>query len=223
MIAIQSNRPQGRAMRTSRHQLGLLTCLVSLSFLLSFPAQAQTTAPAPLPPDAQLLIDKGVLAAKQQDYLLAIRYFQDARKLSPQAPEIYFDLGLAESKIPGRELRAIAWFGAYLAANPNAQNAAAVKEQIDVLDVKSQSNISHLIQTAQDAAIKIPIGDPNAWPYPGTYHHDVALEGVAGLWAKFGDFEAANNALGLIMMTSDSLGIKKRQKKPFSRHIKILP
>jgi tetratricopeptide (TPR) repeat protein len=197
------------AMQGFCHRLHRLIWMACLSCMLSVLASAQTIGPAPLPPEAVEGIKKGILAAKQQDYLLATRFFQDARKIAPQAPEIYYDLGLAESKIPGRELRAIAWFGAYLAANPNAPNAAAVKDQIDVLEVKSQSNISRLIQTVQDAAIKIPIGDPNAWPIPGTYHHDLALAGVARLWARSGDFEAAKNALGSIVMTSDYLGIKK--------------
>ncbi len=61
---------------------------------------------AELAPDAQQAISKGIIAARQQDYLLAIRYFQDARKIAPDAPEIYYDLGLAESKIPGCELGA---------------------------------------------------------------------------------------------------------------------
>lgn len=77
-------------------------------------------------------------------YLLAVRFFEEARKLAPEAPVIYLNLGLAESRIPGRELRAIAWFGAYLAANPTAPNAAAVKEQIAVLDVKTKATFPAL-------------------------------------------------------------------------------
>src|ERR1700680_2759880 len=136
-------------MQTSRRQLRLLACLLCFSFAIPYGALAQTTAPATLAPEAQAAVDKGVWAAKQQDFLLAIRCFQDARKVAPQAPEVFYDLGLAESKIPGRELRAIAWFGAYLATTPNAPNAVAVKEQIDILDVKSQSNIDRLLKTVE--------------------------------------------------------------------------
>ena len=76
-------------MQSFHRQLRLLTCLVCVGFALPIAALAQTTAPAPLPPEAQEAIRKGILAAKQQDYLLAIRYFQDARKIVPQeAPEI---------------------------------------------------------------------------------------------------------------------------------------
>lgn len=180
----------------------LFSPIVGLLLVLS--VGAQTPDLTPLSPAAQELLRKGVIAAQQQDYLLAIRYFQDARKLAPNDTEIFKDLGLAESKLPGRELRSIAWFGAYLSADPNATNAAAVKQQIDVLHVKCQSNIARLIQSVQDAAVRIPIGDANAWPIPGTYHRDEALSEVAILWASFGDFENANNAIGL--MVDDPLG-----------------
>jgi tetratricopeptide (TPR) repeat protein len=148
---------------------------------------------AELPPDAQEAMKKGIIAAKQQDYLLAVRYFQDARKIAPDAPEIFFNLGLAESKIPSRELRAICWLGAYLAATTNAPNAAAVKDQIDALDVKSQSNLSHLVQTMQDAANKF------TWPDPDSgYHEDQKTAAVAERWAGAGDMTTALKTVGLI-------------------------
>src|SRR6266699_1493919 len=93
-------------------QFYLLVCLAFSGIAQPFAALAQTNAPAPLPAAAQEALNKGIIAAKVPDYLLAIRYFEEARKLAPQAPVIFMNLGLAESKIPGRELRAIAWFGA---------------------------------------------------------------------------------------------------------------
>ena len=119
---------------------------------LAQPLAAQTNVPAPLPSAAQQALDKGIIAAKVPDYPLAIRYFEDARKLAPSAPVIFMNLGIAESRMPGRELRAIAWFAAYLAATPDAPNAAAVKEQIAVLEVRNQSNLSRFLKTVQNAA-----------------------------------------------------------------------
>ncbi len=152
--------------------------------------QDLTPLRAELPPDAQEAVKKGIIAAKEQDYLLAIRYFQDARKIAPTAPEIYLNLGLAESKIPSRELRAICWFGAYLAARPDAPNAAAVKDQIETLDVKSVSNISHLIQTEQQNTAT------SFHPYlAGTYgqwYDDVfCVANIAKSWAGIGDYTTA--------------------------------
>jgi tetratricopeptide (TPR) repeat protein len=111
----------------------------------------------------------------------------EARKLAPDAPEIYFNLGLAESKIPGRELRAIAWFGAYLAANPSAPNASAIKQQIMTLDVANQSTIARLLRTSQDATDRVS----------GQYHVE-GLKAVAARWADFGDFTAALNTVKLM-------------------------
>src|SRR4051794_4347014 len=102
-----------KAISTAR--LCLFVSLAFLSIVPPFPARAQTNAPAPLPPAAQEALNKGILAAKVPDYLLAIRFFEEARKLAPAAPMIFLNLGLAESRIPGRELRAIATFGTYLA------------------------------------------------------------------------------------------------------------
>lgn len=163
-------------------------------FFLAFLALSDTACnasaatPAPLPTDAQEAVNKGIIAAKVPDYLLAVRYFQDARKLAPAAPIIYWNLGLAESKLPGRELRAIAWFGAYLAATPNASNAAAVKEQIDMLDVKSQSNLSRFIKSVEAAASQLPSG----------YDRDHSLGSVAQLWAEAGDLAGAQKTANLI-------------------------
>jgi hypothetical protein len=96
------------------------------------------------------------------------------------------NLGLAESRIPGRELRAIAWFGAYLAANPTAPNAAAVKGQIAVLDVRNQSNVSNFIRSVQAAASQM-----------SGYKRTDGLQRVVGLWAKAGDITAALNTSDL--------------------------
>ena len=148
---------------------------------------AAGTVRAELAPEAQASMKNGSIAAQQQDYSLALRFFQDARKLAPDTPEVFYNLGLAESKIPERELRAIAWFGAYLAANSPAPNAAAVKDQMGVLDVRSQSNVLRLIKSVQDSANEIS-GD----------NKDANLEHVAELWAKAGDIAAAVKTADLL-------------------------
>ena len=148
----------------------------------SFTALAQTNAPSSLPPAAQEALDKGIIAAKMPDYPLAIRFFEDARKLAPQAPVVFMNLGIAESKMPGRELRAVAWFGAYLAALPDAPNAAAVKDQVTVLQVRNQSNLSRFLKTVQDAAGGSSVG----------------LRVVASLWAEAGDIPTALKTANLI-------------------------
>ena len=183
-----------------RHTARLLLAIAVCSGLVQ-PLAAQTSAPAPLPPAAQQALDKGIIAAKLPDYLLAIRFFEEARKLAPQAPVVFLNLGIAESKLAGRELRAIAWFGAYLAANPDAPNAAAVKQQIAVLDVRHQSTLSRLLETVQKAVSKIPgrrgIND---------YEFELNFEKVAIALAQTGNIAAAQKEDALFK-DSDSFKI----------------
>jgi len=144
-----------------------------LTILFANPSQAE------LLPEAQAAVKKGIIAAKEQEWQIAIQSFQDARKLAPDAPEVYYNLGLAESRIPGRELRAIAWFGAYLAATSNTSNATAVDDFISGLQIKNEGNLSRLIKSVQDAAGQTGQNKAND------------LITVGGLWAEAGDMTAA--------------------------------
>ena len=155
-----------------------LPCLIV--FLLLIPASR-----AELPPDAQAAVNKGLLAAKAQEWKIAIQNFQEARKTAPTAPEIFGYLGLAESKIPGRELRAIAWFEAYLNAAPQADNAAAVRNQIASLELKAQANASHLI----DMLIQMEAQLPRAERLGRV--SDIPILGIIRLQACFGNPEGA--------------------------------
>jgi tetratricopeptide (TPR) repeat protein len=172
-----------------------------LALVLAPSVVAQQAPASTLPPEALEAMRKGIIAANGQDYLLAIRYFQDARKTAVDAPEPLFNLGLAESKIPGRELRAICWFAAYLAAAPGTPNVAAVQQQIDVLDVKSEGTITRLITSVQDAAGKLPDADSR----------NQALSRVIGLWLLSGDSSQA-------IATSASLDSAWKQKAAKDLH-----
>ena len=90
--------------------------------------------PSGLPPAVQWIMDRGIAAAQQGDFSTAHNNFMAAWSLEPEAPQIWLDLGLADSRIPGYELRAICWFKLYLMKVPDAPNATAVREQIAALD-----------------------------------------------------------------------------------------
>src|SRR5215471_18436290 len=91
--------------------------LISLAAALTVGPQVQAEN-GNLNPASQTAMERGIAAARQQDYKLAYRYFLEAQKADPDAPQIWFNLGLAASKLPGYELRALAWFQAYLLAVP---------------------------------------------------------------------------------------------------------
>ena len=114
------------------------------------PAIGQTLAPA-----AQAAMERGLASAQQQDYKLAYRYFLDAQKADPEASRIWFNLGLAAAKIPGHEFRAIAWFKAFLLANPTAGSAAAVRSQITQLEVEFEGRLLKVVDALEPVAKSI--------------------------------------------------------------------
>jgi tetratricopeptide (TPR) repeat protein len=111
-------------------------------FIVVSSGSAQTS----LSPSAQKALDAGIASAKAGDYVGAIKTLSDARKIAPDAPAIYFNLGLAESKIPGHEVRAICALEAYLALSPDGTNAAAVRTAIANLETQARSNVDKMIE-----------------------------------------------------------------------------
>ena len=183
---------------------GLYYCF-TVFFIISFTTTTGYCQTTTLPPAAQEAINKGIVAAKIPDYPLAVTYFQEARKAAPQSAEIFFYLGLAESNIPGRELRAICWFGAYLAANPTAANATAVREQINTLDVKNRSSVIRLLNMVQDAMI--PLLSEKLWYAPDRIN-------LVKLWLEMSDVSAATKAANSVD--------KKGENSEFYRNIALI-
>ena len=121
----------------------IILLLVTLTLLTTqLPAAARARE---LLPQAREPYRKGILAAQQQDYKVALRYLLDAEQADPEAPELYFYLGLASSKLPGYELRALAWFQLYLMKVPDAPKAAAIREQIGALEVTFESRLGKIL------------------------------------------------------------------------------
>ena len=145
------------------------------------------TAHAELPPAAEAAVDQGLVAIQKQDFMLANQCLQSAREKAPSA-DVCASFGQAEAKIPGRELRAICWLGAYLAAKPAAADAAAVRGQIDLLQSKSRAKILALIQLAEESAKQMPPGEAR----------DEACQRVAGIWESWGDETRARKVVDLI-------------------------
>ena len=116
-------------------------------------------------------------------------------QVSSEAQE-YLNKGIEETKIPGRELRAMAWFGAYLAANPNASNSAAIKDQIKALDASNIVTLSKLINVYKNATDKLN---------QGPELKDTFLWRSADLWVLLGDVAKAEETAKLMSYVSDPL------------------
>lgn len=125
--------------------------LALLGLLLVVP-QTGMAQGSGLSPQAQGAFDRGLAAAQQQDWRLAIRFFLEAQKTDPDASQVWFNLGLASSKLPDHEFRAIAWFKAYLLVNPAAGNAAAIRSQVERLQNNFESRLGKVIDALEPVA-----------------------------------------------------------------------
>jgi tetratricopeptide (TPR) repeat protein len=76
-----------------------------------------------------------LLAVKVEDWNIALENLLVAQHIDPKSPSVLFNLGLTSEKIPGHELRAIAWFQAYLLAAPASPDATAVRNEVTRLEV----------------------------------------------------------------------------------------
>jgi len=106
--------------------------------------------------DAQTAMDRGMAAAKQKEWELAIKYFTEAQKAAPTSPKALFNLALAYDSAGGRELITIAWYRAYLAAMPDAANAKQVEKRLLELEIKVEATIGKLIREAMKATARLP-------------------------------------------------------------------
>lgn len=141
--------------------------------------------PYDLSSDVSAAMKKAYAAAAQSDYLAALEHFENAHDLAPTAAAIHYNLALAESRIPGRELRAIAWYGAFLAADPKSTKAQAIREQIPKLNSRGSARFLKIVQGTVEQI-------------PSQSLKDAYLTTVAKLWAKTGDYAVAFQTVNAI-------------------------
>ena len=166
-----------------RHFLSLpnwlgLSGLLCLGLVRPYGAGAESAPPVPLVipllPEARAAVDRGLAATRTQNYVAAVRAFQEARQTAPIAPEILYDLGEAESKIPGREMRAVCWYAAFLTVSPAAPQADVIKKEIIRLEAKYQETVRAAIQSVQKAVARTAVANQ-------------ILPSLIALWAEAGD------------------------------------
>jgi serine/threonine protein kinase len=145
-------------------------------------AAAPTESVSPLPAAAEGALNNGLTASKQNEWGLAIRYLEDARKAAPYAPQILTSLAQAESQVLGREPRAIAWLESLLALQPPKEGDAAARKQIAALQLKVEANIGQIISTLNQLASGFAAGSGEA---------NSARQSIGDIQAHFGDFDAA--------------------------------
>lgn len=105
--------------------------------------------------DPEALYNAGVEAAQRQDWRVAIAYFTAAQQRAHLVPRYMYNLGLAHARA-GHEAAAIAWFAAYLVAEPNAPNRSAVWRQIAQLESDLAAKQDAIRQQSYEAALLLP-------------------------------------------------------------------
>ena len=178
-------------MRPVRRVFRVSFCLFA-GLGLSIALHAQEPA-EDLPAPAKEAVEKGLAAAGQKEWKLAIRYFEEARKAAPHSPIALYNLALAETQTPGRELRAVACWEAYLLAAPQTDKVAAIRSQIANLELKTEANTGLIIDMLKSLANKYAAG---------SYEQRSAQQSIAILQAHAGDVSAA--MAGAQQLASDS-------------------
>lgn len=157
---------------------GLIVALTVFVLALGLaPASVSAQAgPSVRPPGAEDALKRGFAMAQRQRWGLAIRYFGNAQKLAPLDPVVLFNLALANDRAPGRNVVAAAWYRAYLAAAPNAQNAEKVRARIVDLEIETEALVLDMLETALTVSAQLK-GTPRL----------VALSRIAGAQAIAGN------------------------------------
>jgi hypothetical protein len=125
--------------------------------------------------------DLGVLKASPVssfERLVATLFEEAAASYSPEA---LFGRAKAEYAKGGRELSAIAWYRAYLAAAPEAGNARLVHERIIELEVEVEAKVQELLNKAGAAAAMLADGDSRIQ----------AFKSIAAIMARAGNIAGA--------------------------------
>jgi hypothetical protein len=105
--------------------------------------------------DPETLFNAGLEAAQREDWRVAIAYFTAAHQRAHLVPRYIYNLGLAHARA-GHDLPAMAWLVAYLTAEPNAPNRAAVWAEIDQIETRVRANIDAFWALGVQAADSLP-------------------------------------------------------------------
>lgn len=138
------------------------------------------------PASARIALHQGLAAVELNEWDLAIEAFERARQSTPEDPAVLLDLALAQDHKGGRSLIAVAWYQAYLAAAPQAEQASRVQRRITELLDGERKRAQLLLAKARETA--------SLW----STAHDSLLAASAGVEAILGDREAAERDIGAV-------------------------
>lgn len=175
-------------MRSLLRAIHAATVLALFATATPFSVRAADTA---LPPEAQEAMARGLAAARQQEWPLAIKHLTEARKIAPTDPQVAFNLALACDKAGGRELLAITLYRSYLAGVPEAANANQVGQRILELEVQTEAGVAKLIRKIKEMVAALPDG-------AAMINRDSTDSFLSYTESQMGDFEGALKTAALL-------------------------
>jgi uncharacterized protein (TIGR02145 family) len=118
-----------------RRQVG---CLIGVVVLLAWVSIALADT---VSEEAQRYMVRGMAAVEMaktpKDYIRAVNEFEQAAKLAPNWPDVYFNLGSVQAKA-GNYGEAMRHYKRYLELAPNAPDSAKVREEIYKLEYRAE-------------------------------------------------------------------------------------
>jgi hypothetical protein len=113
-----------------------IVCLIGVSILLVW---VSVTLAGTVSDEARRYMARGMAAVEMAkspgDYALAVPEFEQAARLAPDWPEIFYNLGLVQSKV-GDYTSAMKSFQRYLDLAPQSPDAAKVRDEIFKLEYR---------------------------------------------------------------------------------------
>jgi len=139
----------------------------------------------PTPADIEKSFKKGLMAAEQGSWDVALKYFNEVLQADQFYFPGYFNVGLVHEKT-GNELAAIAWFQAYLHYVPDAPDRAQVEDEIARLELALETKIGKIVAQAEEAARALPEKTPREFDDGETYDAHPQDDGIAAVCFNLG-------------------------------------
>ncbi|MGQ0686131.1 tetratricopeptide repeat protein [Bradyrhizobium sp.] len=125
-------------------------------------------------------LEKGNAAVQQRQWTQANQHFKIATESDSSAPEVMIAVARFSDAKGGRDLPAIAWYRAYLAAQPHASARDQILARIDLLEKRLANSARAAIERALSTSSSLSSNDRPGW-----------LANIAVAQAKSQDFQGA--------------------------------
>lgn len=205
MLQTQFRKDKQVAFRNAAGRATMVAAIctaVAICFGFAFPIQAQSPDQA-LPPEVEQPFERGLAAARQREWDIAVRHFRQAQAASPAHrvhESVVFNLALALDRAGDRDLEAMVWYLTFLEEQRgpsgwrDVSRAQQVKARIRELEIRAEGTMRRLIGAAREIAARLPEVAIPGCGYE-LFQKAVAYQQIGRAYAAAEDLDAARQAL----------------------------